>query len=52
MKAYYKQKGYLYKFVNVKVSHKIELFDKLVLAILKYGTETWGYNIARKLKRV
>jgi hypothetical protein len=52
MKAYFKLKCYLHKFTNIKVSHQIELFDKLVLPILNYGAETWGYNIATKIERV
>ena len=29
---------------RVKTSHYLELFDELVLPILNYGNEVWGFN--------
>lgn len=52
MKAYYRLKSLLTNLPGMKVSHTIDLFDKLVLPILNYGAEVWGYNIATKIERV
>ena len=32
--------------------HKLELFDKLVLPILTYGCEVWGFHTAISIERV
>ena len=39
---------YLRKFTTIKVSHKLEL----VLPILNYGCETWGFHTGTALERV
>ena len=52
LKAIFKLNKYLRKFTTIKVSHKLELFDKLVLPILNYGCETWGFHSGTALERV
>ena len=44
LKAIYKVKSNLIKFPGTTVQHKLDLFDKLSLPILKYGLEVWGLN--------
>ena len=34
------------------MSHKLELFDKLIEPIISYGSEVWGMNEASKLERI
>ena len=52
LKAIYKLQSYLYKFTDISVVHKLELFDKLILPILNYGSEVWGYNKADCVEKV
>ena len=52
MKAIFKLNKYLRKFTTIKIRHKLELFDKLVLPILNYGCETWGFHSGNALERV
>ncbi len=51
-KAIFKLHTYLHKFVNIPVKHYLELFDKLVLPILCYGCEVWGFCKADKIEKV
>ena len=39
LKGIYKLKSYVYKLTDLTLSHMIELFDKLILPILSYGSE-------------
>jgi hypothetical protein len=52
LKALFKLKSYLYKFTNVSVSHKLDLFDKLILPILLYGSEVSGFSNAEQLEKI
>ena len=52
LKAIYKLKSYLLKFTNISVKHMLDLFDKLILPILNYGSEVWGFTIENKLERI
>ena len=40
------------KFTTLTVSHRIDLFDKLILPILNYCSETWGFIQANAVERV
>ena len=51
-KAIFKINKYLYKFTNISIKHRLELFDKLVLPILNYGCEVWGFHMANNIERV
>jgi len=42
--AIYKLKSNLLKCPGITVQHKFDLFDKLILPILNYGSEVWGLN--------
>jgi len=44
LKAMFKLNKYSYKFTALSVKHKLELFDKLVVPILNYGSEVWGFH--------
>ena len=43
LKSIFKLKSVLNKFPCITVSHKLDLFDKLITAILGYCSEVWGY---------
>lgn len=51
-KAIFKMNKYLYKFTFISPKHKLELFDKLVMPILNYGGEVWGFGQANVIERV
>jgi hypothetical protein len=51
-KAIFKLNSYLYKYPGIKISHSLELFDKLILPILHYGSEVWGFNEGINVERV
>ena len=40
------------KFTDLSVSHMLDLFDKLILPILNYGSEVWGFSKAETIERV
>jgi len=52
LKAGFRLKCYMIKFPNMSVSHKLDLFDKLIEPIISYGSEVWGMNEATKLERI
>ena len=52
MKAIFKLNKYLYKFTAISVKHKLELFDKLVVPILNYGSEVWGFHNGNAIERI
>jgi len=43
-KAIFKMNSYLHKFTDLSPKHTLELFDKLILPILNYGSEVWGFH--------
>lgn len=51
-KAIFKLNKYLYKFTNITIKHRLELFDKLVLPILNYSAEVWGFIPAANIERI
>ena len=42
-KGIFSMNKYLHKFTEIPVSHKLDLFRKLVLLIFNYGSEIWGF---------
>ena len=48
-KAIYKIIKYIYNFTNISITHRLELFDKLVLPILNYGCEVGVFHTANIL---
>ena len=52
LKAIDKFKSNLLKFPGITVQHKLDLFDKLILPILNYGSEVWGLNDSTKLEGI
>ena len=48
-KAIFQLNKYLYKFTFLSPRHKLELFDKLILPILNYGGEVWGFSQANAI---
>ena len=52
LKAIYKLKPNLLNFPGITVHHKLDVFDKLILPILNYGSEVWGLNDRTKLEGI
>ena len=52
LKAIFKMNKYLYKFTNITVKHKLELFDKLISPILNYSSQVWGFIKGNAVERV
>ena len=50
--AIFKINNYLYNITNISIKHILELFDKLVLPILNYSCEVWGFHTANNIERV
>mgnify|MGYP000265360145 CR=1 FL=1 len=50
--AIYKLKSNLLKRPGITVQHKLDLFDKLILPFLNYGSEVWGLNDSTKLEGI
>jgi len=48
----FKMNKYLYTFTDRPINHKIDLFDKLILPILNYGSEVWGCVKRSTVERV
>jgi len=42
LKSIFKLKSVLNKFPCITVSHKLDLFDKLITPVLGYCSEVWG----------
>lgn len=51
-KAIFQLNRYLYKFTFLTPRHKVELFDKLIVPILNYGGEVWGFAHANVIEKV
>lgn len=51
-KAIFKLNTYLRKFTDLSLKHTIDLFDKLVLPILNYAGEVWGFSQSLQVERV
>ena len=51
-KAIFKMNKYLYKFTYLSPRHRLELFDKLIVPILNYGSEVWGFVQGSAVERV
>lgn len=51
-KAIFKLNKYLYNFPNVSIKHRLDLFDKLILPILNYACEVWGFHKACNVERI
>ena len=43
---------HLYKFTELSVSHKIDLFEKLITPILNYASEVWGFDHGNAIERI
>ncbi len=51
-KAIFKLNKYIRQFTNLTPKHVLDLFDKLVLPILNYGCEVWGFSQGIQIERV
>ena len=52
MKAVFRVKQYMSKFVNVTPKVWLHLFDVFIAPILNYGAEVWGFHSAQNIERV
>ncbi len=51
-KQFFQLNKYLAKFVDLPVKHVLNLFDKLIVPVLLYGSEVWGFTQANNIERV
>ena len=51
-KAIFTLSKYLQKFTFIPPKHKLDLFDKMILPILNYGSEVWGFGQANSIERI
>ena len=51
-KALFILEKYVYNFTTLTTSHMMDLFDKLILPILNYCCEVWGFIPANTVERV
>ena len=51
-KAIFKLNTYLYNSPSVSVTHRLDLFDKLIVPILNYSSEVWGFHNANNIERI
>ena len=51
-KALYILEKYVYSYTTLTTSHVADLFDKLILPILNYCCEVWGFIPANTIERV
>ena len=52
LKAIFKMNKYLYKYTDITVKHRLDLFDKLISPILNYGSEVWGFVKGDAIERI
>ena len=52
LKAIFTLNKYLYKFTSFKVSHVLDLFDRLIAPILNYSSEVWGFHKSHDVETV
>lgn len=52
LKAIFTLKKYLFNFTPLKISHVLDLFDKLVAPILNYGSEVWGFYKSKSIETI
>ena len=45
-------KRYLHKFNDISIGHQLSLYDKLIIPILSYGQEVWGFESALNIERI
>ena len=51
LKAIFKLNKYLYKFTDLLPKHILDLFDKLIMPILMFSSEVWGFYKAPQVER-
>lgn len=51
-KALFSLEKYVYKFTTLTLNQMIDVFDKLILPILNYCSEVWGFIQANAVERV
>ena len=52
LKVVFTLNKYLYNFIALTPSHKLELFDKLVYPILNFSSEVWGFYKSPSIETV
>ena len=51
-KAMFSLRSKLKRFVNINSAVYCDLFDKMVMPVLSYGCEIWGFYPAKAIKQV
>ena len=52
LNAIFQMNAYLYKFNNISVRNRLDLFDKLISPILNYASQVWGFIQGSSIERV
>jgi len=52
LKAIFQMNTCLYKFTDVSVQHRLDLFDKLITPIMNYAGEVWGFIKGISIEKV
>ena len=52
LKAIFNLNQYLYNFKDISPKHTLDLFDQLIVPILTYGSEIWGFSKPLQQERV
>ena len=52
LKAIFKMNKLIYQFTDISIKHRLDLFDKLIVPILCYGADVWGFIQAPAIERV
>mgnify|MGYP000609156814 CR=1 FL=1 len=52
LKTIFQKNKYLYKFTNISVRHRHDLFDKLISHILNYASQVRGFIQGSSIERV
>lgn len=52
LKAIFKLNQYLFNFTNLSPKHVLDLFDKLIVPILCYGGEVWGFSKPNQQEKI
>lgn len=51
LKATFQLNKYLYKFTPITPKHMLNLYDKLVIPVMNYCSELWGFYKATHIER-
>ena len=51
LKFFFQMNRYLHKFTSLSVQHRLDLFEKLIIPNLNYGSQVWGFDHGTCIER-